>query len=54
MNDLQKKYNIQTKEDAINSQGEFDIDYVAWLENLVEELDDEIEGLYAEKAGEDY
>lgn len=33
--ELQTQFYQQTKTEAVNSQGEFDIDYVAWLENKI-------------------
>jgi hypothetical protein len=36
--ELQEKFFIDTGICAINSQGEPDIDYVNWLESLVEKL----------------
>lgn len=40
---LPETYKEETGEDAVNSQGEPDIDYVAWLEKRVAHLDEAIE-----------
>ena len=37
--EIQDKYKSETGKLVINSQGEFDIYYVAWLEGLVKEAD---------------
>ena len=37
--EIQDKYKAETGDLVINSQGEFDIDYVAWLEQQVKSVD---------------
>jgi hypothetical protein len=34
--EIQDRYRKESGEEVINTQGEFDIDYVSWLESLVD------------------